>query len=220
MTRVMTWNIGSFSFLKFHPQYKHEYFQPNLNGKFVSEILGNQSPDIIFLQEVFDKEDLTCIPILKDYPYQKLIPTWYHEHGIACMSKQPIDSYKKHTFTVIVVNGVSYIPLHLHSFSAQKRLDDIYYLNKLITDIPDLVILGDTNIWQRKSIFLFQKDKQAYGEIIKNCIDITKDIISTSILGFSLDKVCTTKNININNAHVIGKRGKYMDHYPVVFDIL
>jgi hypothetical protein len=94
--KILTWNIGSFFFLKyakyFGIKYKgqkilHEYFQPSINGGFVSEKIKKLNPDILFLQEFYHVEDTKSIEILKEYPYQKLIDTWYHKHSILVASK-------------------------------------------------------------------------------------------------------------------------------------
>lgn len=70
MLRICTWNIGCFSFLKYVKYFEikfkgqkiiHEYFQPKINGNFVSKHIEQINPDIIFLQEFYFPKDTESI---------------------------------------------------------------------------------------------------------------------------------------------------------------
>lgn len=228
MTKVITWNIGSFSPLKFARVFKlkyngqkilNKYFQPKINGIFISTSLEQIKPDIIFLQEIYNPGDIESIPILSQYAYKKLINTWYHKHSIIVASKKEFEAIEKNNFTIIKCNNINYIPIHLNSFYALKRYEDSIILNKIIEGLENVIILGDTNIWIRKNIFFFNNDKNTYLEFTKNLIDFSKNIISTTYVGLGFDKVFGSKNMKITNIQSIKIRGPFMDHYPVIFNM-
>ena len=155
MIRILTWNIGSFSFLKyikyFGIKYKgqkiiHEYFQSKINGDFISKSIKKIDPDILFLQEFYFSEDTKYIEILKNYPYQKLINTWYHKHSILIASKHKFTILEKDKFSIISYGKLNFIPIHLNSYYASKRLKDLITLNKITKNLQNIIILGDTNI--------------------------------------------------------------------------
>jgi endonuclease/exonuclease/phosphatase family metal-dependent hydrolase len=81
------------------------------------------------------------------------------------------------------------------------------------------VILGDTNIWSRGRKFLFKNDSRAYKVFCQNLVDFSANIISTSYLGFGLDKVFGSKNLKISNVESPKIRSIFMDHYPVIIDL-
>lgn len=228
MTKVMTWNIGSFyplRYLKFFGiKYKgqkiiHQYFQPKINSDLVSRFITQESPDIMFIQEIYYPEDLKYINILETYSYKKLVNSWYHEHSILIASKCEFFIVEKDVFKIISCNNVNYIPVHLNSFYALKRYDDFVVLNKLTADLSNIIILGDTNIWSRGNEFIFKNDKKAYKEITRNLVDFSKEIISTTYVGLGLDKVFGSKNLKVSNIKSPKIRGHFMDHYPIVFDL-
>lgn len=229
MIRIITWNIGSFSFLKyikyFGIKYKsqkiiHEYFQPKINGDFVSKSIKKINPDILFLQEFYFAEDIKYINILKNYPYQKLINTWYHEHSILIASKDEFTVAEKDNFSIISCNGLNFIPIHLNSYYASKRLNDSITLSEITRNLQNIIILGDTNIWSRGSWFFFKNDRKAYKIIIKHFSDFSKKIISTSFFGLGFDKVFSSKNLKVTKIESPKIRSHFMDHYPVVFELL
>ena len=228
MIRIMTWNIGSFSFLKyikyFGIKYKgqkiiHEYFQPKINGDFISKSIEKIDPDILFLQEFYFSEDTRYIEILKNYPYQKLINTWYHEHSILIASKYKFIISEKEKFPIVSCSGLNFIPIHLNSYYASKRLSDSITLNKIAKDSPNIIILGDTNIWSRRNFFFFKNDKGGYKIITEYLSDFSKEIISTSYFGLGFDKVFGSKNLKIVKVESPKIRSHFMDHYPVVFEL-
>lgn len=229
MLRICTWNIGCFSFLKyakyFGVQHKgqkiiHEYFQPKINGTFVSNYIEEVNPDIVFLQEFYFPEDTKSIAVLKNYSHQKLVHAWYHKHCILIASKKEFKIEENKNFSIVSSGEFNFIPIHLNSFSALKRLDDARILNELANTIPNLIILGDTNIWSRGEKFVFSNDKKAYKMLTETLSDFSKKIKSTTYLGLGLDKVFGSKNIQAKNIESPRTRSNFMDHYPIVFDIL
>ena len=226
--KILTWNIGSFSFLKYSKhfglKYKgqkilHEYFQPIINGGFISKAIEEINPDVLFLQEIYNINDPKYIEILKNYPYQKLIDTWYHAHSILIASKYEFTITEVGNFFVVLCNGVNFTPVHLNSFYAEKRLADAFILNNITSGLQNVVILGDTNIWSRGKRFAFKNDKEAYKIITKNLLDFTEKIISTSYLGLGLDKVFGSKNLKVVSIESPKIRSHFMDHYPITLDL-
>jgi len=224
MIRILTWNIGSFSFLKyikyFGIKYKgqkiiHEYFQSKINGDFISKSIKKIDPDILFLQEFYFSEDTKYIEILKNYPYQKLINTWYHKHSILIASKHKFTILEKDKFSIISYGKLNFIPIHLNSYYASKRLKDLITLNKITKNLQNIIILGDTNIWSRGNFFFFKNDKRGYKTITEYLLDFSKEIISTSYFGLEFDKVFGSKNLKISKVESPKIRNHFMDHYPV-----
>jgi len=228
MLRICTWNIGCFSFLKYAKYFGikfkgqkiiHEYFQPKINGDFVSKYIDKINPDIIFLQEFYFPEDTKSIEGLKNYPYQKFVHAWYHKHCILIASKKEFEIKENNFFSIVSCGEFNFIPIHLNSFSALKRLDDSLILDEFAGYISNLIILGDTNIWSRGEKFIFSNDKKAYKILTEKLSDFSQKIISTSYAGLGLDKVFGSKNIQVKNIESPKIRSHFMDHYPVLFDI-
>ena len=226
--KILTWNIGCFFFLKYAKylgikvrgqKIKHEYFQPKLNGNFVSGYIEEMNPEMIFLQEFYSVQDTRSIEILKEYPYQQLLDTWYHEHSILVASKYEFTVSEKNTFSIISCKDLHIIPVHLNSFSAAKRLADVLILKEITKNLSNVVILGDTNIWSKGEWFCFKNDKKAYRTITEQLIDFSKNIISTSYIGLGLDKVFGSKNLSVRTIESPRNRGHHMDHYPIVIEL-
>ncbi len=226
--KILTWNIGCFFpliYLKYFgityrgQKITHQYFQPVLNGKFGSDFIEKESPEIMFIQEIYNPEDLKYIPTLNAYPYKKLVHSWYHQHSILIASKNEFTVTEKDGFDIVFYNNINFIPVHLNSFSALKRLQDCTTLENISTTLPNTIILGDTNIWSRGSKFLFSNDRLAYQKITKSLIDFTKNIISTTYVGIGLDKVFGSNNVVVTHIMSPKVRSHFMDHYPVVFEI-
>jgi len=228
MLRICTWNIGCFSFLKYAKYFGikfkgqkiiHEYFQPKINGNFVSKYIEQINPDIIFLQEFYFPKDTESIEVLKNYPYQKLVHAWYHKHCILIASKKEFKIKEDNSFSIVSYGELNFIPIHLNSFSALKRIEDSLILNEFAKHVSGLIILGDTNIWSRGEKFIFLNDKKAYKILTERLNDFSKKIISTTYAGLGLDKVFGSKNIQVKNIESPKIRSHFMDHYPIFFDI-
>lgn len=226
--KVCTWNIGCFSFLKYAKylgikfngqKILHEYFQPKINGDFVSENIEKLNPDIIFLQEFYYPEDVEDINFLKNYPYKKFVHAWYHKHSILIASKIKFEIYDKDNFSIISCKGLNFIPIHLNSFSAQVRFKESVVLTQITDGLKNLFILGDSNIWSRGNFFFFKNDKKAYKNITEKLKDFSKEVISTTYAGLGLDKVFGSSQLLVFGISSPKIRSYFMDHYPVVFDV-
>ncbi len=229
MTKVLTWNVGSWSFLQyakhFHLSYKnqkivHEYFQSRINGTMISSFIKKTDPDIFFLQEIADLHtDLQNIKILKNYPYREFARSSHELHHILIASKKPLTKNTKKHFIIVRQkdDDVFYVPVHLNTFSSHSRAKDITTLTQLTHKYPKLIIAGDTNIFRARRRFLLRKDKKTYRHITATMKDATHSIVSTTAFGLMLDRVFHSSTITIKNAHSPRVRGRFMDHYPVVF---
>ena len=229
--KILTWNIGSFIFIKYfkylgiknigNQPIENEYFQPILNGKFVSEQIREIDPDILFLEEFYTPDDSEYIPILKDYPYKKFINAWYRKDTILIASKEKIEIKMKKPYLYIIscCRNIHFIPVHLNSFQASIRLSEIKTINGLLKKLKNTILLGDVNIWSHGKVFLFKEDKILYKKLTTSLKDFSEHIKSTTFIGFSLDKIFGDTKLNIKNVKVIKKRGRYMDHYPLYAEL-
>jgi len=93
------------------------------------------------------------------------------------------------------------------------------YLANRTTSLEKVILLGDTNFWQRKGWFMWNNDKKAYEKITEVLSDSSKNISPTSITSFSPDKVFISSDIRVNHIESPRICGRLMDHYPVVFEI-
>lgn len=220
----MSWNIGSFVFLRYLKYFgitahQYEYFQPKLNGVFVSNTIQNIDPDFLYLQEFWFPKDSNDIQFLQTYPYKVFFDTWYRQKSILIASKKPFSHDILDGFPIIKCNGFTLIPIHLNSFSPTKRSEQIDKLCEILSTVKSpVILLGDTNIGSRQNKFLFSKDKQGYLKLTTLLKDASKDIISTSFFGFGLNKIFTSKNVRIEATLSPKIRGKFMDHYPIYVD--
>ena len=223
--RIMSWNIGSFVFLKYGKYFggltgdQHEYFQPNLNGNLISNVTQDINPDFLYLQEFWFPKDAKKIKILEEYPHQVFIDTWYRRSGVLIASKKQFSQKLIAGFPIITCDDFTIIPIHLNSFSSSIRLKEIKKLCEILSIVTQpIVLLGDTNIWSRKNLFLFSKDKEGYLKLTESLIDASKNIMSTNFFGFGLDKIFVSKAITIETVASPKIRGKFMDHYPIYID--
>ena len=224
--RIMSWNIGSFIFLKYGTYFgfgsgdSYEYFLPDLNGNVVSETIQNINPDILYLQEFWSPEDVGKIPILKEYPYQLSLDMWYRDGGALIASKKPFTG-NSNDFHIITYENHTIIPIHLNSFNPSKRLKDIEKLYELIPNVPPAtIVIGDANIWSRGNRFLFSKDKQGYSKLTDRLFNASRNIVSTSYFGFGLDKVFLSGDLIATEVRAPRIRGEFMDHYPIYADVI
>lgn len=224
--RLLTWNIGSFVFLKYQKYFRvgnfdhQEYFQPELNAGLVSKTIGSIDPDFLFLQEFYEPNDTRTITILQKYPFQILIDTWYREKSVLIASKKPIHIREQDGIASIEYERNHLYPVHLNSFVPQKRLEESRVLKQRTIGVKNLIIFGDFNYWQRKYFYVWQRDKDAYKLFTQYLRDVTKKIHSTTCYGFGLDKIFTTPDIQIEHVTSPRIRGRFMDHYPVYCDIV
>lgn len=199
---------------------KNEYFQKNY-ANFITNQINEINPDICILKEFYTKEDRQLIisKLKNQYPFNCILNSWYRENSIIIFSKKIIETkiLENTSFYNIKINNFTFIPIHLNSFSAQKRLMQIKsFLNKQ-TDC----ILGDTNFWcfGKKHYFLYKKDKIAYKLLSEKFVDTTKNNGNTTKYFLNFDKIFLNQNIKYKKPTCIRKNKKYIDHYPVFVDI-
>jgi endonuclease/exonuclease/phosphatase family metal-dependent hydrolase len=227
--KAVTWNVGSYYFLNyavrrkktFHGQpIRTIYFQPELNGDFVSSHLKDFNADIIFLQEIMSLDDTNHIATLANYPYRLLVPNVHHEHSILIAAKQPFDAEERGDFTLIQTGGMTFVPIHLDAHHAKGRYNDALSLRASTQGVKHLVIIGDTNLWSRGEHCIFPADRKAYKALAAHNRDITAMLHSTSYFGLGFDKVFVSDDIQAQGISCPRIRSYFMDHYPVVIDDL
>jgi endonuclease/exonuclease/phosphatase family metal-dependent hydrolase len=222
--KILNYNVGLFFFFRYIKflklkSIKNEYFNPNLNGEFISDFIEKTNPDILFLQEIYNKNDIENINSLKKYPHREFVNTWYHKHSILIASKEKFSIFAKDKFHIISINNFNFLPIHLNSFSAKKRLMDANILNNISQEINNLIILGDTNIWKKENNFIFKNDKKSYKKLSEYLTEFSSKIKSTTYINFKLDMIFGSKNLQISNIKCPKIRGKLMDHYPIIFNL-
>ncbi len=228
--KILTWNLGLYSWCKFYKNFnlklngekvEHEYFQKQY-ANFVADFIKKENPDICFLQEFYTLEDIEILKfLLKDYFVEyKILNSWYHKHSILVLSKSDtnIEEIRDTGFYKIESLNFKFIPVHLNSFSAVKRLDQLKSLEKTFVDID--CILGDTNFWSYKNYFLFNRDRIGYKLLINNNFKyIENDIGYTSKFLLNFDRVFYKNNNSKYSLEVKKVSRKLMDHYPVLIYI-
>ncbi|QQR50212.1 endonuclease/exonuclease/phosphatase family protein [Candidatus Nomurabacteria bacterium] len=228
--KILTWNLGCFSWMKLAAKlhyayrgnsFKHEYFQPKINAKLVDEELRKVLPDIVCLQEFYEEIDMLSIPMLESYPYKAFVTTWYHKHSILIASKLPF-TVGKQSFasTQISFELLDLYPVHLNSFYAKKRLEQVEELCALIkhTSTPQ-IITGDMNFWKIGNFFVFKNDKRAYRLLEATMTCITKGVSHTPF-GMEFDGIFTSNEFKTIKVTQELARGDFMDHYPVWCEVL
>lgn len=225
--KVVTWNVGSYYFLgyavrrgtSFHGhKIRDIYFQPELNGEFVSSQLTSFDPDVAFLQEISSLDEADAIPALGKYPHKALLPNVHHEHSMLVAAKTPFEQAVKNGFHRITTEGVTFIPLHLNAHRSTARLADAALIAKMTEGEKRTVVIGDTNLWSRGSHCFAPKDREAYKILTQHLVDATASIGSTSLFGFAFDKALLSPDIDIKSAASSRVRAHFMDHYPLVLD--
>lgn len=219
MIKIMTWNIGSFVFLKYKAwggRDHYEYFQPSRNGDVVSKGIKSMDPDIVFLQEFWSEKDAESIKSLEMYPFRQFVDMWYRKSGMLIASKKPFTLSSVQGYSVVSYIDYTIIPIHLYSFDSSKRYKESCVLNELLPETNlKKIILGDTNIWSRNGFYLFSNDYCSYKQLTTSLVDVSKDITSTNYYGFGLDKIFASKDLVHQVLNSPRLRGRYMDHYPV-----
>lgn len=228
--KILTWNLGSFSWMKYaakmHYAYKgnifeHEYFQPKINGAFVNHELLRISADIICLQEFHDEIDIESISILASYPYKAFVSPWYHSHSILIASKLPF-TISKHmgSSTEVSFERFALFPVHFNSFSARKRHEQVVELCTYIKTLSlPHIVLGDTNFWKIRNLFIFASDERSYKLLANTRQDVTSEVSFTPF-GMEFDEILISKEFNLQQVKQESSRGAFMDHYPVWCEVL
>ena len=126
-TRFLTWNIGSFYFLKFGSFFgfkshdAFEYYQPKKNNKLVSNFIKSIDPDFIYLQEFYNPSDEHTIEYLKEYPYRVFLDMWYRKKGALIAGKKPFQHKQVDGINHIYYEELTILPIHFNSFSPNLR---------------------------------------------------------------------------------------------------
>jgi endonuclease/exonuclease/phosphatase family metal-dependent hydrolase len=226
--KILTWNTGCYFFLKYAKYFGiayrgqkilHEYFQPIINGAFISESIEKIDADILFLQEIFFQKDIQNIPWLKQYPYQKFMHTTYHKNQILIASKTEFSQSTRNGLSIISCAGFTFIPVHLSTFHASKRLLECVLIEEISKENKNVIVLGDTNMWSRGESLLFKDDRKAYQMLTWHLRNFSRKILSTSVMGLALDKVFGSENLNVISISSPRIRGSFMDHYPIILEI-
>ncbi len=228
--KAMSWNIGSYYFLTH--AVKHEksfqghpirtiYFQPELNGEFVSSQITAYDPDIIFLQEISSPEDTKHIPALGAYPHTSLLANVHHEHSMLVAAKQAFRASVEEGFTLIASGeGMTFLPIHLNAHRAVARHADTETLKRIAAKhSARFVLLGDTNIWSRGDRCFVRNDRLAYHALTAHLTDVTSHLGSTTYFGLAFDKLFVSGDIKVKNITCPHIRSHFMDHYPLIADL-
>jgi len=226
MSRILTWNIGSFVFLKYGKYFgfrtgnKDEYFRPDVNGDLVSKTIEKINPDFLYLQEFWSPKDANQIECLKKYPHKMFLDMWYRKKGVLIASKKPFSFKMINRIPIVNYKGCNIIPIHLNSYIAAKRFRQEAAIERVLPDLKGKeILMGDTNLWEIKNIFLFSKDRQTYIKFTRSLTDISKKIESTNFFGFATDKVFASKDLKIGKISSPRIRGSFMDHDLIYFDL-
>ncbi len=222
--RILTWNIGCFIFLKYKNLHKGiidhslEYFQPKLNGNFVSGVIGDTGADVIFLQEFWQSEHVEMISSLKQYPYLFFMDMWYRKSGALIASKFPFTHKIEDDVTSIECEGYKIFPVHLNSYFSNERLRESNSIICRIQKDEKTIILGDFNIWSWGNFFPCRQDRKIYLNF-KSVLHDASVGLKTTFLRTGLDKIFVSQNMVVQRCEVLGTRGICMDHYPLCVDI-
>ena len=114
--KAISWNVGSYYFLNYAAKREKSfhghtirdvYFQPELNGGFVSAQLEAYDADIVFLQEMHSLDDTEHIPALVNYPHRALLPNAHHEHSMLVAAKRTFETRAQGDFTLVESSGIA-----------------------------------------------------------------------------------------------------------------
>ncbi len=226
--KAVTWNVGCYIFLNeavkrglsFHGQkIVDNYFQPVINGGFISDQLTKFDADIIFLQEIHSAEDIPFIPILAAYPHQLLLPSVHHEHQILIAAKQPFKTEQADGFTLVTVGTTTFLPVHLDAHHSTLRLADAKQIADLVKHRENIVVLGDTNLWSIGRHCFSPTDARAYHTLAAELTDISYRLGRTTPFGLAFDKVFVSAGLQGSTVGCERHRSHFMDHYPLVVAI-
>jgi hypothetical protein len=226
--KILTWNLGLYYWCKYYKKFnlklnnekvEHEYFQKQY-VIFVADFIKKYNPEICFLQEFYSLEDIEILRSLLNgyFTDYKILNSWYKKESILVLSKSNIDLEKIQdtSFYKISSFGVNFLPVHLNSFSAVKRYNQLISLGKSLEGVD--CILGDTNFWSYKNNFLFNKDRLSYGFLINKGFKYIKNNIGyTSKFFLNFDRVFYKGKHDTIKTEVVKTSKKLMDHYPVLF---
>lgn len=181
-------------------------------------MIKDENADVVFFQEVLEEDAQLIFGNFPEYKYYTSIRTIDRESRSLFLSKYEIEEVNHANSNDYIINGVTFFPIHLNAFSPEKREKQVKLLSK---DLPNQkgVILGDANFWIFKNHFLSSTDKKSYSNILKNHIDILKNLGHTSRMFLALDKIFTSKDIKSKNEKIVRHNMGFMDHYMISLEI-
>ncbi len=218
--KIISFNIGSFVWVKYFFKSKQNYFQiENLTP--VSNLISKEDPDLILLFEIWEQEHLEKIKNkFSTYKYSYILNTWYKSSSAIILSKNHIDKKSKNIF---YSNGFYFVPTHLFSFSATERLNQVLNIKEEIKEIlpilKNFIIIGDTNFWSFGRFIFFRNDRLAISDLLESFSLASKSILYFSKMFLNLDKVFLSNDIEKFNTKIIKHNISYMDHYALMCDI-
>ena len=223
--KFLTWNIGSYLFQKYlrslyqKDAERYEYFRPELNATFVSETISAIAPTVAFLQEFYLEDDRQSIPSLAQFTYHYPLNMWYRANGAFLASNTQFEVTSFPQGGIFRTESLTIVAVHLNSYSAKQRQTEITEILEHTRTDKNIILLGDTNMWIRKTLNLFPHDRYTHALLKKRLVDHSMKSGPTTPLGFSLDRVFTTPTVAVTNLTTHPETGTYMDHYPVHFEI-
>ncbi|MFH1162384.1 MAG: endonuclease/exonuclease/phosphatase family protein [Candidatus Jorgensenbacteria bacterium] len=196
---------------------ENEYYSEGNIEKVVG-VLQEISADVVILQEFYHPSDVTRIQTKLRYAHHLLVDAWYHKHSIAVIANADIEIVDgTREFTILTVNDNYIVPIHLNSFSPEKRFGQVKILSEIIKEYGKVIIAGDTNFWIIGKRFLSNTDRRSY-ELLTNYTSDTSAGLATTYFGTSMDKIFITEHCSVRSK-VVRERGAYMDHYPIYAEI-
>lgn len=216
--KIISWNIGSFIWLKYFPSRKHQCFQLENLDK-VSQAIKKENADIIFLQELMAEDIEKVINTFPEFTYFKIIDVENRISKILILSKYEPVEVKHAINSYFIINNINFLPIHLDAFSPQRRLLEVKSLLKDFTNQKS-IILGDSNLWVFNKYFFSSLDKKSYNLFLESLVDIFRYSKHTTKMLLSLDKVFISKDIKSKNEKIVKNKIDHMDHHMISFEIL
>ncbi len=216
--KIISWNIGSFIWLKHFPGRKHQCFQVENLDK-IQEIIKKENADIIFLQELMTEDIGKIINAFPELIYHRIINTENRISKILLLSKYPFVEVEHPLNNYFIINSINFLPIHLDAFSPRRRLLEIKSLLKDFTSKKS-IILGDTNLWIFNKYFSSKLDKKSYLLFLEDFIDTFRFSNHTTRMFLPLDKIFISKDLESKNPKIIKDKIRHMDHYLISLEIL
>ncbi len=212
--KIISWNVGNFIFAKYFLGRKHYCFDVR-DMKEVSEKIKKENPDTVFLQEIMNEDVAFVIQNFTELKYSMVIRSDERQSKSVFLSRHEIKEIVHTNSNDYIINGITFFPIHLNAFSPKKRYEQASILAKDLSE-KNAVVLGDTNFWIFKNIFISKCDKKSYKKILENHVDILKKLGHTCKIFLSLDKIFVTKDIKVKNQKIVKHNIGWIDHYMIV----
>lgn len=211
--KIVSFNIGNFVWVLYTQRAPHYAFQKKDTHDIVSLVMS-ENADVIFLQEIATHEDADMLRSHFPHLAHSLkIKTETHALSLF-LSRYPIEEVHHTCSNDYHINGVTFFPIHLYAFSSKVRSTQT---DLLLPDLPKEkgVILGDTNFWIYKNLFISKRDKMSYHKITKTYTDCLRHLGATCRIKLSLDKIFLTKDLQAAGTHIVKHRIGSVDHYLI-----